>query len=472
MNQEMKRYARKVKGKRTTVFDPAHWEALARQTDFIPRSSSKVSGKDFVELMTTEMSEDPAVSFEGLCDVLVDLHPQAQRTPQALHQRLNPYAVTSVQEGCQWALRQHLEPVCARLPLGALSSCGRVLLADRTQCRFHAKLAEALKGSGGSASSSAVNIDLISDVMHHALWEMPLSDGTAADQGRALAIVAHLRAGDVVMRDLGSWSLESLRQIDAHEAWDLSRVSKGVAVSRDAHAEPRALALVPDLQQPDGDAAVVDLPVSLGQERVPCRLLASRLSEDVVTHRQRQAHEAARKPGRMLPQASLHWLAFGLSITKVSQQLWPSQVVGTLYRLRWHVACTCKTWQSLLHLPILKGTRPERIQGMLDGRLMTMAMIALVASYASWYAEEYLQREMRRAKLINGLTRTGRFAKALHAGTLDALCIDLWRALPTLLCTQKRRRRTSRQLIEEDGYDMEDALAASSPDDGSSSQAA
>jgi hypothetical protein len=109
---------------------------------------------------------------------------------------------------------------------------------------------------------------------------------------------------------------------------------------------------------------------------------------------------------------------------------------------------------------------------MLDGRLMTMAMIALVASYASWYAEEYLQREMRRAKLINGLTRTGRFAKAIHAGTLDALCIDLWRALPTLLCTQKRRRRTSRQLIEEDGYDMEDALAASSPDDGSSSQAA
>jgi len=51
-------------------------------------------------------------------------------------------------------------------------------------------------------------------------------------------------------------------------------------------------------------------------------------------------------------------------------------------------------------------------------------------------------------------------AKALHAGTLDALFIDLWRALPKLLCTQKRRRRTSRQLIEEYGYDMEDALAA------------
>src|SRR5215510_11822050 len=80
MKQEMKRYARKVKGKLTTVFDPAHLEALARQTDFIQRSSSKLSGKDFVELMTTEMIADPAVSLEGLCDVLVDLNPQAQMT--------------------------------------------------------------------------------------------------------------------------------------------------------------------------------------------------------------------------------------------------------------------------------------------------------------------------------------------------------------------------------------------------------
>jgi hypothetical protein len=70
MKQEMKRYARKVKGKLATVFAPEHLEALARQSDFIQRSSSKLTGKDFVELMTTEMIEEPAVSLEGLCDLL------------------------------------------------------------------------------------------------------------------------------------------------------------------------------------------------------------------------------------------------------------------------------------------------------------------------------------------------------------------------------------------------------------------
>jgi hypothetical protein len=107
MKHKMTRYARKVKGKLTTISDPEPLEALARQSQFIQRSSSKLSGKDFVELMTTELMQEPAVSLEGLCDRLVDLNPQAEMTPQALHQRINPYAVTYLQEVFQLALRQH-----------------------------------------------------------------------------------------------------------------------------------------------------------------------------------------------------------------------------------------------------------------------------------------------------------------------------------------------------------------------------
>src|SRR6266851_834061 len=108
LKQEMKRYARKVNGKLTTVFAPEHIEALARQSDFIQRSSSKLTGKDFVELMTTEMIEEPAVSLAGLCDLLGHLNPQAQMTPQALHQRINTDAVSYVQDIFPLALRQQV----------------------------------------------------------------------------------------------------------------------------------------------------------------------------------------------------------------------------------------------------------------------------------------------------------------------------------------------------------------------------
>ena len=62
MKQEIKRIARQVNGKLTTVFDPESLESLARQNEFIQRSSSKLRGRDFVELMTTALIEDPAIS--------------------------------------------------------------------------------------------------------------------------------------------------------------------------------------------------------------------------------------------------------------------------------------------------------------------------------------------------------------------------------------------------------------------------
>ena len=460
MHHKMTRYARQVKGKLTTIFDPEHLATLARQSQFIQRSSSKLDGKDFVELMTTELMDEPAVSLEGLCDRLVDLNPQAEMTPQALHQRFNAAAVTYLQEVLQLALRQQLEPVCDRLPLGALAPCGRVLLEDSTQCSLHEKLAESFKGSGGSASPSAVKIDLIYDVIHHSLLEMHLSHGTAADQGRALAIIPHLCPDDLVLRDLGYLSLESLRQIEACEAWYLSRLSKGVDVYLEADAQAPALVLVKHLERYYPDDSVIDLPVYLGQERVPSRLLAYRLPEPVVQERRRKALEEARKKGRQLSQDYLEWLSFGFYITNVSQQVLPSKVVGTVYRLRWQVELTFRNWKSLLKIHVLKGTRPERIKCMIYGRLITITMLAIISSYASWYAEDYLHRELSLPKLINWLKRKNRLVNAMHGGTVEVLLHNLRRALPKLLCKQKRKRRTSRQLIEEYGVYMEDALAA------------
>jgi hypothetical protein len=118
--------------------------------------------------MTTDMLDDPAVSLGGLCALLRQRNPHAVLTPQALHQRLNsPQAVAYMQEVFQLALRAQLAPLYAQLTPGLLASCGRVFLEESTQCRLHEKLADAFKGSGGSASSSTVNIAIIYDLLYY-----------------------------------------------------------------------------------------------------------------------------------------------------------------------------------------------------------------------------------------------------------------------------------------------------------------
>jgi len=95
----------------------------------------------------------------------------------------------------------------------------------------------------------------------------------------------------------------------------------------------------------------------------------------VVKQRQRKALEEARKKGWTLTQEYGHWLAFGLYITNVTQEVWSAKVVGTVYRLRWQGEVTFKNWKSLLHIHVLKGTHPERIKCILYGRLMTITMM-------------------------------------------------------------------------------------------------
>jgi hypothetical protein len=76
-------------------------------------------------------------------------------------------------------------------------------------------------------------------------------------------------------------------------------------------------------------------------------------------------------------------------------------------------------------------------------------MLNILYGYAAWYASTHLQREVSAHKLINWLKRKSRLARALHQGRIEALFEDLIPALPQMLCKQKRKRRTTHQLLED-----------------------
>jgi DDE family transposase len=447
--QEPTRFAGKVKEQLTALFPPEQLETWAWQSQFIQRTSSKLTGADFVALMTTDMLDNPAISLEGLCDLLQQRHPHAAMTPQALQQRMNtPQAVASLQEVFQHALHAQLAPLYAQLPAATLTSFGRVFLEDSTQCCLHEKLAEAFKGSGGSASRSTVKIDVMYELLHHQLHTLTVTDGRTADQGLATTILPLLRAGDLVIRDLGYFRGEALRQIATKDAWFLSRLSSKVAIYATAEATAPAVALVDSVQPTVVQHGVGDFAVYLGATRLPCRLLAYRLPDEIVAQRRRQAYETARKKGRTPTQASLHWLQYGWYITNVGATVWAAEVVATVYRIRWQIELLFKQWKSLLHLHVLKGTRPERIRCLLYGRLMTITLLMRVCSSAAWYASAVCQREVSFPKLLLWLKRQGRFAHAVQNGTMATLYADLRQAMEPLLCKQKRKRQTSQQLLD------------------------
>jgi hypothetical protein len=142
-------------------FSNEECEALARKTGFIQRSTSRLTGSHFFNLLTVEILDEPTVSYEGLCDILEERDPDVRITPQALCARMNSAGAV---EFLKASLARTLQET-TRQPLAALEKSAwlapfpRVLLANSTQMQIHEKMADDFKGSGGNASTAAIKVD-------------------------------------------------------------------------------------------------------------------------------------------------------------------------------------------------------------------------------------------------------------------------------------------------------------------------
>ncbi|MCP4878044.1 MAG: IS4 family transposase [Gammaproteobacteria bacterium] len=447
---KFKHVAQQIQSKLKGLFTPEGLNTTARKTRFIQRSSSKIQAMDFIQLMTSELLVEPDVSTEGLCDRLEELNPEARVTAQALNARINTEeAVAYVKTVFEQSLQANLSPLVNQLPAPLLSSFGRVLLEDSTSVELHEKLADEFKGSGGSASKSALKIDYVFDVKNESAIHIEVGKGTVTDQSRASMIVDHLQEGDLVVRDLGYFVQLALGRIDEKKAFYLSRLLKSVHVYLEPEGE--AVDLIDYVNQPGTrHLEVIELSAHIGSERVPVRLIGYRLPDAVVNERRRKARQAAQKKNRKPPSREyLNWLAFSFYITNVDAELWPAAVIGTVYRLRWQIELIFKQWKSLLQIHVLRGQRRERIECLVYGRLLAILMIQPIAACASWMARELYQRELSVHKLINWIKRGGRLVQAIYEQQLDAVLEALMEALPRGLCKQQRKRLTSRQMIEQ-----------------------
>jgi len=197
-----------------------------------------------------------------------------------------------------------------------------------------------------------------------------------------------------------------------------------------------------------GALSIVDLEIYLGQEKLPCRLVVYRAAEDVVNERIRKANANAKKKGRQLSDDHKQWLRFTFFVTNVSKDVWSSDVIGTIYRIRWQIELTFKSWKSLCHIHIIRGQRSERIECLIYGRLIAIVMITMLYGYASWYFRNQFKLEACLHKLIEWLKRNERLSKAVLLCELHMLLQDLIHAPPKMLCKQKRKRKTTLELIE------------------------
>src|ERR1700738_1113746 len=310
---------------------------LARKCRFIQRSTSRLCGYEFAQAMMIPNAFLEAETLNSLAVRMQTINKNCSLSAPALAQRINTKAAVAFMKACfgkvlKEVIRKEFDSLS---DLQNLSGFNRVLIEDSTQAELHEKLGVCFKGSGGGASKSAIKIDYIFDYLSEEIVSVEFFSGHIPDQNLASRLVPILEKDDLVIRDLGYYALDRLKEIEQKDAYHISRLKADVSIYEDKEATiPLDLAKFLKEKMFQG---LVDLEVFIGKEKHPIRLVACLMSEEAVNKRRKNAHRRAQRQGNKVSKKKENLLKYCVFITNVPASILSSTSVMSSYRSRWRV---------------------------------------------------------------------------------------------------------------------------------------
>jgi hypothetical protein len=263
--------------------------------------------------------------------------------------------------------------------------------------------------------------------------------------------VALAQKGSLFLFDLGYFKIKAFADLAKAGAYFLSRLNHQTNIYEGTAVSLLPVDLASFLRVVEAD--MVEKQVFIGaKERLPSRLIASRVPDDIVNERRRMAKKNAKKKGYTPSKAHLELLSWNLFITNVPCTVWTPATVIKAYPIRWQVELIFKSWKSYCHLAVINAKKQDTVLCYLYGRMLlvlfTYALYPQVRS-ALWVKK---QRELSLLKLVRHFQALAdQWMQMLFASEL-ALRRFLQRACASaerFAAKASRKRRTSVQLLRE-----------------------
>jgi hypothetical protein len=342
-------------------------DAAARATGFVQRRS-KLTGAAFVQALVFGWLANPHASLAALAQAAAVAG--VAISPQGLDQRCGEAAAAFLEEVLAAAVQAVIAAEPVAIPL--LERFSAVVLLDCSTVVLPDALGLWWPGCGGSSAThtqAALKLGVRFDLCRGALRGPLLYDGRTHESTTALQH-APLPAGALRLADLGFFDLDVLARLGAQDGYWLSRLHFGTAVY---DAQGRRWAVL-DVLAAQGTAQV-DLSIALGvQQRLPVRLLAVRVPQEVADQRRRRLRATARDRGRTPSAARLAWADWTLLVTNVPPAMLSWRDALVLARARWQIELLFKLWKSHGHIDESRSGKPWRVLCEVYAKLLAMVV--------------------------------------------------------------------------------------------------
>ncbi len=353
---------------------------IARYTGCIKRQG-KFTGASLVSTLVLGLLHKPASTLEELAHsaaaagVLV--------SAQGIDQRFTPELAATLHEVLAAAVGHVVTGDPVAIPL--LARFTGVYLQDCSTVSLPPALAAQWPGCGGrgAAGQAAIKLGARLDLLAGRLEGPYLASGRTHDR-TVPGASASVPAGSLWMGDLGLVTLARLEALAAEGGYWLTRVKAQTHIET---ADGQVWEQSSLLAHQETDR--IELAVRLGKRaRIPARLLAIRVPDEVAEERRtRLREEAARKRPRHPEPVSAERLAlaaWSIYVTNVPVALLTLAEALVLVRARWQIELLFKLWKSHAQIDTSRSQQPQRILCELYAKLIGVVIQHWLVLTGAW----------------------------------------------------------------------------------------
>ena len=194
---------------------------------------------------------------------------------------------------------------------------------------------------------AVLKIQVIYDVLSNRFIHFDVTPFTVNDQSQSKNILTIARKGDLVLRDLGYFLIDCIKQLLQKEIHFVSRIKFNVKISEVSNLmDVNLLAIL-------RKHADIDKWVNIGKSKeTMVRLVAVPLPEEMA-NRRRQKAKKDRDRRLKHSRAYYQQLGYSIFITSEPKENFTATQIAKLYNLRWRIETIFKCWKSHFNFQLL-----------------------------------------------------------------------------------------------------------------------
>ena len=126
----------------------------------------------------------------------------------------------------------------------------------------------------------------------------------------------------------------------------------------------------------------LELQVYLGQkEKLPVRLILERVPDEVAAEKRRKIKTDKQNKRKNISKGRLAFCDVNAYITNADQDILPTDLIRSIYSLRWQIEIIFKTWKSTFNLDKVKQMKIQRFDCINYGTLIQIMLCTKLYNY-------------------------------------------------------------------------------------------